>query len=211
MAENTNPNGIKKAPRFVSNSRQIQDAFNELSDYLDEVLGGNTTGGGIGGGKIQPGPSANVFVYEDGKGNFTLDARGGEDGVSAPPHAYRVIDASSQSGPAVTVTPGSHNGIVPTINGTPISDVDPAPILTLGAAVKIIYIELNLNVDTAFIESCSINSSNEITVPEGDATTVYQIIAFATFSAESGLTLNQNVSGSQAYQACGGTNLFGLI
>ena len=177
------------------NTSFSKDKYNRLVDVVFSSL----VNGGVG------------YKVRRNKGGTILDIKPGAGSSSI--HPLKVFDASADGTPQVKVQIGSYNGVVPTINGSPLTSIsdDAAPILTVGASAQIIYAQLNLNANTAEVESVAINSSNSITAPDGDNVTVYQIIAFITMDDGQIASISDNVSGSQAYQACNGQNLFGLI
>jgi hypothetical protein len=88
-------------------------------------------------------------------GGTVLDIRPGTTGSTL--HALKVVNASSDNTPKVKVQIGSYNGVVPTINGSTLTAVSDAaaPELTLAGAAEIVYAQLNLNADTAAVESRS--------------------------------------------------------
>jgi len=159
-------------------------------------------------------PQSGADIHcSQGKGGTLVNFVGVAQGAGGGIHAYKGSNASEGGTPKVRITPGTHNGITPTISGVPMTTV-PRPVLTLGASDKIVYVQLNLNSVTAAIQTAIIASSASLTPPAGDSLTVYQILFFTTVSIIEGaafVAVSPNVSGSQAYQSCGGQNLFGLI
>lgn len=179
----------------VNNPAFDKDKYNHLVDLVHSSL----VNGGIG------------YKVRRNSGGTVLDIRPGTGGSTI--HALKVVNASSDGTPKVKVQIGTYNGITPTITGSPLTNVndEDCPILTLGASAQIVYAQLNLNATSAAVESVVINSSNDITPPAGDSITVYQIIAFVSMNDGQINFISNNISGSQAYQACGGQNLFGLL
>lgn len=134
--------------------------------------------------------------------------RGGGSGL----HPYQGLDASVTTTAKVMIQYGTHNGVIPTIDGNPMEVDITQNVLTLGGSDTLVYIQCDLDVDFA-ITSASIHSGTSL--PTSDDTTAYQTL-FAVDIATDGsgnksVTIADNVLGSQAYQYCGGSHLFGLV
>lgn len=143
---------------------------------------------------------------------FCIDAIRSSGGSGATIHPYKGFNAGDESNPKVIIQIGSHNDVVPTIDGTPMSANINDNVLTLGGSDQIVYVQLNLNVDTKAIESAEIHSSPDPDPPAGDATTAYQTLFFVSIDGETNAVMvADNVLGSQAFQACGDYYLFGLV
>jgi len=128
-------------------------------------------------------------------------------------HPYKGYDFSDGSTPKVAVQYGSHNSIVPTIAGVPLSADLSLNLVTLTTSAKIVYAELSLN-GGGSITSASIQSSNSTSPPTSTNTTAYQTLFGVLVTVTSGVAsvaVSDNVLGSQAYQRCGGSHLFGLV
>lgn len=150
--------------------------------------------------------------------------------VSNPPqptHPYKGVDVSADNVPMVTVTPGMHNSVVPTIDGVPITGSGSPlvfPALTLGHTDKIVYVEITwvagVGGGSPTISVAEISSSSS-GVPPNDAIasdgsgTSYQTLFFVNLDfSDSGdltLTIMDGVSGSQMAQVCGIGVLYGLM
>ncbi|PTY03893.1 hypothetical protein DB346_03025 [Verrucomicrobia bacterium LW23] len=166
---------------------------------------------------LTPTSSPDIAPEWDANGlSWKIKNPGRRGGSAAPEHSYQVYDASTGATPRIRVRPGNHNGIVPTIGGTPINTTtgDPAeyPALTVGTGDTIVWFKLTIteegNIDTIEIESGS-------TLPTSSASTAYQVCAYITVAIAGGVASVTNqeggVSGSQAYLQCGGGHLFGLV
>lgn len=164
---------------------------------------------------ITPQPSPDILPQTRPGGTaYLLAARPAAGGASAAPvHPYQGADASDGSTPKVSIRWGSHNSVVPTIGGTPLG-LDPAGnVLTLGVSAKIVYVQLDLDGDKQ-VTAASIHSSNDTAPPAGTSSTAYQTLFAVAVTVEEGrasVAVSANVGGSQAYQYCLGSHLFGLI
>jgi hypothetical protein len=133
--------------------------------------------------------------------------KGSSNGTAAQHHPYKGFDASVGSTPKVRIQPGSHNNVVPTIGGVPLTD---EPLLTLGTSAKIVYVQIDFDASGG-VTDCSINSSNSLTPPSDDVNpdgsgTGYQTLFFVDVSVVSevaSVSCLPNVLGSQGCQICG--------
>jgi len=151
------------------------------------------------------------YTLKKQPGGTTINI-GGRGGDGSSVHPYQGFDASSGSTAKVTVQYGTHNSVVPTISGTPLSVTLADNLLTLGGSDTIVYIQCDLDGNYQ-ITDASIHSGT--TLPTSDDTTAYQIlfaVAITTDgSGNASVAIAGNVLGSQAFQYCGGSHLFGLV
>ena len=132
-------------------------------------------------------------------------------------HPYKGKDASKDGVPGVTVAPGSHNGYVPEIGGVSLT-ADPAPTLTVSAGNTVVYVKLTLasggtmdpGVTPQILAANSIPSDFIATDGSGFC---YQTLFYITVTTGDAPSVKcmDNVSGSQAFQLCGTTALYGVI
>lgn len=159
-----------------------------------------------------------VTVKPDGIGKWDAGEEGIVLTINATPggagevsrHAYQTYENGDL---AVSIQFGMHGDeIVPTVAGISILE---DPILLLPYATNFIYAKLSTN-------SSGVLDANDIDVypstqsnndPNGDGTDAdfYQLISAPVVSGGEITAINQNVNGSQAFQYCGGTMLFGLV
>lgn len=143
----------------------------------------------------------------------SLDIRGGR-GSATPDnsHPYKGYDASTGASPIINIQYGSHNGIVPEIDSSPMAVSREDNVLELAESDSIVYVELALDSGHHITDGTIQASSSAL--PTSDDTTAYQLLFAVDVSVVSGVAsvaIAQNVGGSQAYQYCGGSHLFGLV
>jgi len=135
----------------------------------------------------------------------------------APLQVYSVSDTS----PKISVKPGTFGqnaeattgASVPTISGSRIDTPDGSgnyPTLVLSSADKLVYIEVDVN-SSGLITGVKVNSSTLSDPPASTPTALY--VTLATINNSGGnMTITNNLSGSQSYQLCAGTNhLYRLV
>lgn len=162
--------------------------------------------------KYRPISSDTIRVEQTGDGSVIHLAQGVGSRGTASAHPYKGFNASVTTTAKVVIQYGTHNSVVPTIDGTPLSVVLSNNVLTLGGSDTLVWIQLDLDGSYA-ITSASIHSGT--TLPTSDDETAYQtLFAVDITTNDSGnevVAVAQSVSGSQAYQYCGGSHLFGLV
>jgi hypothetical protein len=162
-----------------------------------------------------------VTVKPDGAGKWEAGEEGivltvSATGTASVTHPYQTYEnGSDASTKRVSVRFGAHGDeIIPTINGSDPIDSFPAPIIDLSSGSNYIYAKLSTDsVGTLTTVDISRYSGVQTSVdPNGNGTDgeFYQLISLPTVTGST-LVVNQNVSGSQAYQYCNGGMLFGLV
>ncbi|BET67213.1 hypothetical protein ASA1KI_21310 [Opitutales bacterium ASA1] len=133
--------------------------------------------------------------------------------AAVPPHPFKVV-AGATAG-HVSITPGSVQSIevlVPTLGGDSIAS-DPAPELEITSNGRIyLKVTVSLSGTSPAVTAAEIVWST--TVLANTATIAYLWLGgISNYVAgpPKTFTIYQFVSGSQAYQLCGTTHLFGLI
>jgi hypothetical protein len=167
--------------------------------------------------------SGNIEVHQSPGAGWSIFGTGGStsSSVAVP---LQAVDYSNNSGAAVRIRWGTINNIVPTIGGAPITvdinDDDNAP-LYLTEDDTIIVIDIDVTTAGA-VDSVSIFSQSSSTPPaneyndDGSATcylTLAGIVVHApTDDGDSWyVTIADNLTGSQAFQLCGTSALYGVI
>jgi len=173
------------------------------------------------GENVQRGP--NIFIRQFGEGGYSISSTASGSGSGGSSHAYTVSDASTATTPAVTVSPGTHNGVTPTIYGTPINTKigsPPAyPVLTLGGSDTVVYFQIDYNSSGQIID-VSISSGTSVptaTIVFGSSGSDYKFLSSVEIAYASGtgkasvLCNNDGVSGPQGYAQCGGSSSSWLV
>jgi len=137
-------------------------------------------------------------------GGTSLTAAQPRGGSSVSPHPYKGSNASEGSVPKVQIILGTHNGVIPKIDGVPMSTDPTDNILTLGSSDQIVYIELDWDIDTGALTECLISSSADLTPPEDTDSTSYQILFFVSIDIgeTASVLVTDNVQGSQSASRC---------
>jgi len=164
------------------------------------------------GDNVSAGP--NIRKKEFGTGGYSLSGTnqdGGSGGISL--HAYYVLDASTGSTPAVSVTPGTHNGVVPTVSGNPINvkiGSPPAyPTLTVGGSDTLLYFQIDYGIygNITSIEIMSGSTMPSPSITPNVAGSDYKLLSNISVSIVAGVAsvtpYNDGVSGPQGYAQCG--------
>jgi len=183
-------------PRFVAGQSLLEqlsaERMNAMLDAIEEC---------------QLWEGANVCITR-GPGGSTISADAPSDSPDLT-HNYQVYDVSTEEETKISVRPGNHNNVIPDIDGTPINEKieEEYPALTVNEEDTIVWFQLNLD-DDGDIENIEMHSGE--TLPENDETTVYQICAMIEIKDGHVINLEGGVSGSQWFQMCNATPLFGL-
>jgi hypothetical protein len=146
---------------------------------------------------------------------------------SPPMHPYFVSDASVGSMAQVSITPGTHSGVVPTIEGQPMNvtvGTPPAyPVLTLAGSETLLYFQIDYSGPANVISDVSIHGTDSTTWESlqasvnlvlGTAGTDYKFLSSIFITSGDSASVgcaNDGVSGSQAYAQCGMTSNCWLV
>lgn len=140
------------------------------------------------------------------KGGTTINFVGLAQGLVSIKHPFKLLDKSDDTGHKIQVIFGNVNGQTPA--GMVVGD-DPPYILNLTSTTGVIFIGLTVDVD-GVITSLFLNQA--ATLPANtEFTASLSVGSYVIDTVNDKLRISQSISGSQMYQKCGASHLFGLV